>query len=89
MNKRNWSQYNQNLVKRGNITFFIDPKVLSGSQSVNKKGRPRLFSLPLIQLLLIIKIQYRLTYRSLEGFARSILPLIKPAPFQHQSATHF
>ena len=78
MNKRNWSQYNQNLVKRGNITFFIDPKVLSGSPSVNKKGRPRLFSLPLIQLLLIIKIQYRLTYRSLEGFARSILPLIKP-----------
>ena len=40
MNKRNWSQYNQNLVKRGNITFFIDTKVLSGSPSVNKKGRP-------------------------------------------------
>ena len=31
----------------------------------------------LIHLLLVLKIQYRLTYRTLEGFAKSMLPHIK------------
>ena len=46
---------------------------------LNRRGRPRLFSHPLIQMLLLIKLHYQLTYRSLEGFAKSILPL-----FEHE-----
>jgi len=30
----------------------------------------------MIQLLLVLKIQYRLSYRALEGFSKSILPLL-------------
>lgn len=78
MKVRDWSKYNQNLVNRGKITFFIDPSILSGNPKKNRKGRPKVFSLPLIQLLLIVKIQYRLTYRALEGFARSTLFLLQP-----------
>lgn len=40
-----------------------------------------MFSLPLIHLLLILKIQYRLTYRALEGFAKSMLPHIESGIF--------
>ena len=79
MRKRNWAQYNKDLVKRGSITFFIDPDVLKQSPKKNKRGRPRLFSLPLIHLLIVLKIQYRLSYRSLEGFSKSILPLLNTA----------
>ena len=82
MSNRNWSKYNQSLVNRGKITFFIDRKSLSKDPKKNKYGRPRQFSLPLIQLLLILKIQYRLTYRSLEGFARSSISFLKSdSPF--------
>lgn len=75
--KRNWSQYNQNLVNRGSITFLIDPKILNSTKPKRNKagrGRPALFSEDLIHILLLTKIHYRLTYRSLEGFTKSIFP---------------
>lgn len=76
MRKRIWRKYNQNLVNRGRITFYIDEKSLGTSGSPKRqRGRPRLFSHPLIQLLLILKIQYKMPYRALEGFAKDILPL--------------
>ena len=75
MHKRIWKKYNQNLVNRGRITFYIDEKALAiEPQSKKVRGRPRLFSHPLIQLLLIQKIQYKLPYRALEGFAKELLP---------------
>jgi len=62
-------------VKRGSINFYIDPEVLKHPRKKKRTlGRPRLFSHPLIKLLLILKIQYRLPYRALEGFAKSALP---------------
>ena len=76
MQKRIWSQYNKDLVQRGSITFFIEEKTLQKIQNFRGKstgGRPQEFPLVLIQLLLFIKIQYSLTYRGLEGFAKSIL----------------
>ena len=76
MRKRNWSKYNKDLVKRGSLTFFIDADVLKQKPEKNKRGRPRLFSYPMIHLLLVFKVQYRLSYRALEGFSKSILPLL-------------
>ncbi len=78
MRKRTWQEYNRDLVKRGSLTFFIDPEALLPPPKTKKRrGRPRLFTHPLIQLLLILKIQYRMTYRTLEGFAKSMLPLLQ------------
>jgi IS5 family transposase len=78
MRKRTWRQYNQDLVKRGSLTFFIDRDCLAQLEKKKKiRGRPKLFSHPLIQLLLMLKIQYRLTYRALEGFSKSMLPLLQ------------
>lgn len=76
MRKRIWKKYNQNLINRGRVSFYIDEQALTPPRkSKHKRGRPRLFTHPLIQLLLILKIQYKLPYRALEGFAKDLLPL--------------
>ena len=79
MHKRNWSKNSKDLVKRESVTFFVDPDALQQKPKKNKRGRPYLFSHPLIQLLLVLKIQYRLSYRALEWFSKSILPLLHAA----------
>ncbi|MBM3202087.1 MAG: hypothetical protein FJZ56_06745 [Chlamydiae bacterium] len=39
---------------------------------VKKQGRPEQFSRFLIQMLLMLKIRFRLPYRALKGFAKSL-----------------
>ena len=78
MKKRDWSKYNKALVERGNLTFYVDEDILKRNRQVKTFGRPRQFSHPLIQFLLILKIQYSLTYRMLEGFAKNILSRLYP-----------
>lgn len=76
MRNRNWRKYNRHLVQQGSISFFIDPKVFHSMKRIGKargRGRPLQFSDALIQMLLMIKIRFRLPYRALEGFAKSIL----------------
>jgi hypothetical protein len=52
MRKRNWYKYNRELVKMRKHNFFIDPKALTEKPEENKRGHPRLFSHPLVQLFL-------------------------------------
>jgi len=76
MRKRNWRQYNRHLVQQGSISFFIDPKLLKAiekSKKSKKRGRPIQYANSIIQMLLMLKIRYRLAYRALEGFAKSLL----------------
>ena len=78
MRKRNWSEYNKHLVRQGSISFFIDSKMFRvmqhnpKSKKLKRIGRPQEFSDPLIQILLMLKIRFRLPYRALEGFAKSL-----------------
>ena len=77
MRNRNWKQYNKQLVQRGSLTFLIDPKILKAikfKSSKCRRGRPQEYSSALIQVLLMVKTHFRLAYRALEGFAKSILP---------------
>ncbi|MGE3557304.1 MAG: IS5 family transposase [Candidatus Obscuribacterales bacterium] len=74
MLKRNWSQYNRQLVQRGSLHFLIDSKSLQSARvgrCRGKTGRPLEFSDQLILVLMMVKVHYRLAYRALEGFARS------------------
>lgn len=75
MRKRNWCQYNKALVQRGSLTFLIDLKSMKALVPKAKKGRgrPLEFSDQFIEMLLMIKIHFRLPYRQLEGFTRSLL----------------
>jgi Transposase DDE domain len=79
MRKRNWREYNKQLVQRGSITFLIDPTLLQEKHVKRKKrGRPLEYSDSLIIMLMMIKIHYRLTYRALQGFIESILITAAP-----------
>ncbi|NOH31762.1 transposase, partial [Vibrio mediterranei] len=42
----NWRKYNNALVNRGSLTFWIDEEAISGwkQSKQHKRGRPRLFS---------------------------------------------
>ncbi|MGE3953935.1 MAG: IS5 family transposase [Parachlamydiales bacterium] len=81
MGKRNWRQYNQELVNRGSLTFLVDPEVVHPKlKRERRSGRPLEFSDQLILMLMLMKVHYRLTYRMLEGFVRSLQALAK-APF--------
>ena len=80
MRKRNWQQYNKQLVQRGSLTFLIDPKLYKSIKTKHikkRRGRPQKFSDPLIVMLMMVKIHYRLPYRALEGFAKSVVALGK------------
>lgn len=75
MQKRNWPKYNKHLVEQGSLSFLIDPKVFKNFQKNGKKkkrGRPKEFSDLVIQMLLMVKIRFRLPYRALEGFVKSL-----------------
>lgn len=79
MRKRNWRQYNKSLIQRGSLTFLIDPQSMKILVPKAKKGRgrPLEFSDQFIEMLLMIKIHFRLAYRQLEGFTRSLLEQIQ------------
>jgi len=73
MSTRNWRQYNKTLVQRGSLTFIIDAEMMKNLvPKANKKkiGRPLEFSDMLIEVLLMVKIHFKLPYRMLEGFSK-------------------
>lgn len=45
-NTTNWKQYNQALINRGSLTFWIDEEAIQHWKQVKQgnRGRPRLFS---------------------------------------------
>jgi hypothetical protein len=81
--KCNWSQYNRRLINRGSINFLVTSKALIQIKKFKEKstgGHPKKYSSLLIELLVMLKIQYSLSYRALEGFAKSVFKKIKILP---------
>lgn len=78
---RNWSEYNQSLIKRGSVTLWIDEEVLANwhpePESKRKRGGQVQYSDQAIECLLVLKAVYRLPYRQTIGFAQSILSLLE------------
>jgi hypothetical protein len=76
MRNRNWKEYNKQLIQRGSLTFLIDHKALNTKpKNCHKNGRPQEFSDPLITMLMMVKVNFRLTYRTLEGFMKYLSSL--------------
>src|SRR5512143_763068 len=67
---RNWSQYNDALVRRGSLTLWVDQDTLQAwrYQGPNQHGAQFEYS--------DTAIQYLLTLRAAEGFARSLFDLM-------------
>jgi hypothetical protein len=75
---RNWKEYNDSLVRRGSLTLWVDQDTLRAwrHQGPNQRGAQFQFSDLAIECLLTLRAVYRLTLRSTEGFAHSLLGLM-------------
>jgi hypothetical protein len=75
-----WAKYNESLVQRGSITFWLDEEVVeqwAHANSVRKVGRPFVYSDRAIECLLTLRELFRLAYRQTEGLGRSLAQLMK------------
>ena len=76
---RNWSDYNQALVARGSITFWFSEECIEqwlNTERSGKRGRPEKYSSIAIECGLTLKALLKLTFRSTEGFIRSLSELM-------------
>jgi IS5 family transposase len=73
----NWRDYNQALINRGDLTFWIDPNTKWTAEANGKSGRDRKFSDIAIQTCLTIKVLFNLPLRQTQGFMQSIIALAK------------
>jgi hypothetical protein len=75
----NWREYNQSLVRRGDITIWFSEDALDSWEHPNditKVGRPFVYSDTAIECLLTIRELFKLPYRQTEGFGRSLVGLL-------------
>ena len=75
----NWKQYNQALVSRGSLTFWVDEAAVKAWHChEHHGGRGRRFSCSdvAIETALIVKGIFNLSLRALEGFLNSLFTLM-------------
>lgn len=73
---RNWKEYNESLVNRGRIEFWITDEALrqwEEQKKTGKRGKPRLYSNLAIETALLLREVFHLPLRQVEGFLASIL----------------
>lgn len=76
---RNWREYNQALVDRGNVVFWVSEEALKAweeQRKTGKRGKPRVYSNIAIETALIVQQVFHLPLRQTEGFLASILKRI-------------
>jgi len=74
----NWSTYNKSLIGRGSITVWISDEVINNwyYDGPSQRGAQFEYSDACILCLLGIKAVFRLPYRQLQGFAKSLLQMM-------------
>lgn len=76
----NWRTYNQALINRGSLTFWLDESVIHAwydEPKTTSRGRPQRYSALAISTVLMLKRVFRLTLRAAQGFIDSIFTLMK------------
>jgi hypothetical protein len=75
----NWSAYNAGLKQRGSLTLWLSEDVAQQwyHQGRPKKGGQFIYANDCILLLLTLKVTFKLPFRQLEGFACSLMELLK------------
>lgn len=74
----NWKQYNQALINRGSLTFWIDEDAIAQWEAKveqPRKGRPHVFSDLAITTALMVKRVFSMPLRALQGFINSVFKL--------------
>ncbi|QDV78343.1 IS5 family transposase [Botrimarina mediterranea] len=76
---KNWSEYNEALVNRGDFAFWFSEEVVDAWEHENeakKNGRPFTYSDLAIETLLTIRELFRLPYWQTEGFGKALAKLM-------------
>src|SRR5215469_7697353 len=76
----NWAKYNEALVNRGNLSFWVSDVVIREWKHKNpdcQQGRHFVYSDLAIETLLTIRELYQLPYRTTEGFGKWIFGLMQ------------
>jgi Transposase DDE domain len=71
-----WKRYNEALVERGSITFWIETETVEGwveEPDVKARGGQRVYSDAAIACILTMRSVFHLALRNVEGFCRSLL----------------
>ncbi|WP_037428254.1 IS5/IS1182 family transposase, partial [Shewanella sp. POL2] len=74
----NWKQYNQALINRGSLTFWIDEDAIAqwkAKAEQPRKGHPHVFSDLTITTALMVKRVFSMPLRALQGFINSVFKL--------------
>lgn len=77
---RNWNKYNESLVQRGSLTFWLDEKAIEQWYADIEKpcrGRPLRYSDIATECALTLRAVFHLPLRATEGFMQSILQWAK------------
>lgn len=77
--KRDWKQYNKQLVNRGKINLWIKAEALEQWKpaQIKKNGHPFRYSDELIKALSFLRFKSKLSLRETEGFFRSFIEAIQ------------
>jgi Transposase DDE domain len=76
----NWREYNESLVRRGDVTFWFSDDVIESWEHANaesKVGHPFVYSDTAVECLLVLRELFRLPYRQTEGLGRSLTALMQ------------
>ncbi len=76
--KRDWKQYNKQLINRGNLNFWVTKKALKfwKAKKTKKNGRPFTYSDEAIKAMLMVRFKYQLPLRELEGLFQFLARLM-------------
>ncbi len=77
---KNWREYNESLVRRGDVTLWFDASVIDAwehGNAASKVGRPFTYSDVAVETLLTLRELFRLPYRQTEGFGRALAKLME------------
>lgn len=76
---RNWSQYNQSLINRGDMTIWFSQESTRkwySQKRTGKKGHPQKYTDSCIELILTVKNLFRLPLRGVQGYFRGLMKLM-------------
>lgn len=76
---KNWREYNQALVNRGNLTIWFDEETLKSwmnTEKTGKKGASNKYSDMAIQCCLVLKNLFRLPLRATQGLLMSLFLML-------------
>ena len=74
----NWPAYEAGLRQRGDLTFWLDEAALSGWRAPRRtsRGGQPVYADMAIEVVLTLRLVFRLALRQVEGFTRSVLRLL-------------